>query len=149
MSEPKEIAFALIKFSDMAATPAFTLLCGITNVTVTENVETQDRRVRDCATPNKPGALRTKVIGDTWSISGTGLTNADQRATIKTELLGKRIDYKVEYYKDDDTDEGALLGPDAGTAILDTNAMTLDQDGESSLQINLKGTGALVYTSAP
>lgn len=149
MSEPTEIAFALIKFSDMEVSPTFTLLCGITNVTVNENVETQDRRVRDCATPNKPGTLRTKVIGDTWSISGTGLTNADQRATIKTELKGKRIDYQIEYYRDDDTDAGELLGTDAGTAILDTSTMNLDQDGESSLEINLKGTGDLTYTAAP
>ena len=149
MSEPTEIAFALVKYSDMEASPAFTLLCGITNVTVTENVETQDRRVRDCATPNKPGTLRTKVIGDTWSISGTGLTNADQRATIKDELKGKRVDYKVEYYRDDDTDAGELLGTDEGTAILDASTMSLDQEGESSLQINLKGIGELTYTAAP
>lgn len=149
MAEPTEIAFALIKYSDMESSPAYTLLCGITNVTVNENVETQDRRVRDCAKPNKPGTLRTKVIGDTWSIGGTGLTNAAQRAVIKTDLKGKRVDYRIEYYTDDDTDTGELLGTDAGTAILDTSAMSLDQEGESSLQINLKGTGELVYTAAP
>lgn len=150
MTVPTEYAFAIIKFSDMApVTPAFTALCGITNVTVNEAVETVQRRRRDCAKPNKPGTTTSKVLGTNWTIGGTGLTNADQRATIKTTLLGKKVDYQIEYYEDDSTDGGALLGTDAGNAIMTTNNMSLDQDGESSLEINLEGQGDLTYTAAP
>lgn len=147
MSEPTEIAFAIIKYSDMEVSPTFAALCGITNVTITENTETQDRRVRDCATPNKPGVLRTKIIGNTWSVSGSGLTNADLIETVKDDLFGTRIDYQIEVYEDDDTDAGNLLGTYTGTAIWDANTLALDQDNDSSWSLNLKGTGDLTYTA--
>lgn len=150
MSEPILYDMALIKFSDMETVPAFTTLCGIIGVQVNETVETQDRRVRDCAKPNKPGVRRITVIGTTWTISGTGRTNAAQRATIKTELLGKKVDYKVEYYKNDGSDGGELLGTDAGTAVMTANNISVDPDaGTADLEITLEGEGDLVYTEAP
>lgn len=148
MSLPTEYAFALIKFGDGEDPEVFTALCGINNVSVNETIDTTQRRVRDCATPNKPGASKSKITGTSWSISGTGLTNADQRATIKTDLLGKFVNYNIEYYEDDSTDAGALLGTDAGQAVMTTNNMSLDQEGDSSLEITLEGQGALTYTAA-
>lgn len=150
MSEPTLYDFALIKFSDMEVTPAFTTLCGLVGVQVNETVETQERRVRDCATPNKPGVRRMTIVGTNWTISGTGRTNADQRATIKTELLGKKVNYKVEYYKDDGTNAGELLGTDAGLAVMTANNISMDPDaGTSDLEITLEGEGDLTYTAAP
>lgn len=149
MSLPNEVAFALIKYSDMAqSSPVFAALCGITNVSVNETVEVQERRVRDCTTPNKPGGKQTKIIGTNWQISGSGLTNATQRTVIKNSLLGKTVNYKVEYYKDDGTDAGLLLGTESGSAVMTTNNMSLDQNGESSLQIELLGLGTLAYAAA-
>ncbi len=150
MSEPTLYDFALIKFSDMATpTPAFTTLCGIVGVQVNETVESQDRRVRDCAKPNKPGVRRITVVGINWTISGTGRTNADQRATIKDDLLGKKVDYKIEYYKNDGTDAGLLLGTDAGLAVMTANNMSMDPDaGNTDLEITLEGEGELTYTAA-
>lgn len=150
MSEPTLYDMALIKFSDMEAVPSFTTLCGIVGVQVNESVETQDRRVRDCAKPNKPGVRRITVVGINWTITGSGRTNADQRAVIKSELLGKKIDYKVEYYKNDGTDAGELVGTDAGLAIMTANNISMDPDaGNSDLEITLEGEGELIYTAAP
>ena len=148
MTLPAEYAFAIIKYGDGAEPEVFAGLCGITNVSLNETMETTQRRVRDCATPNKPGVSKSKIIGGSWSISGTGLTNSAQRATMKTELFGKFVNYKVELYSDDSTDAGVLVGTEAGQAILTANNMSLDQDGESSLEITLEGQGALVYTAA-
>lgn len=150
MSEPTLIDFSLVKFSDMETVPAFTTLCGVVGVQVNETVETQDRRVRDCAKPNKPGVLRSTIIGTNWTISASGRANADQRATIKTELLGKKINYRIEHYRDDGTDGGELLGTDAGLAILETNNLSTDPDaGTSDVEFTFKGQGDLVYTAAP
>lgn len=150
MSEPRLYDFALIKFSDGATPAVFATLCGITGVQVNETVETQDRRVRDCAKPNKPGVRRIKTTGINWTISGSGRTNADQRATIKTDLLGKHNDYKIEYYRDDGTDGGELIGTDAGRAVMTASNMNLDPDaGTSDAEITLEGEGDLVYTEAP
>lgn len=150
MTKPTLYDFALIKFSDMETTPAFTTLCGIVGVQVNQSVESQDRRVRDCATPALPGDLDSTIVGTTWTISGTGRTNADQRVVIQTDLLGKKVDYKVEYYKYDGTNTGDLIGTDAGLAIMEALNINTDPDsGTSDMEINLKGQGALTYTAAP
>ena len=146
MSLPREYAFAIIKYGDGAEPEVFTALCGITNVSVNETAETTERRVRDCATPNKPGVTKSKINGTNWTITGTGLTNGDQRATIKDYLFAKFVNYTIEYYEDDSTDTGTLLGTDAGTAIMAANNMSLDQEGESSLELTLQGQGDLVFT---
>lgn len=150
MSEPRLYDFALIKFSDGASPAAFTTLCGIVGVQVNETAETQDRRVRDCAKPNKPGGRRIKTTGLNWTISGNGRTNADQRLIIKTQLLGKHADYQIEYYADNGTDAGELIGTDAGRAVMTASNINTDPDaGTSDFEITLEGEGDLVYTEAP
>lgn len=149
MSVPVEYDFALIKYSDMAVTPTFATLCGITDVTVNQVAETQSRRVRDCATPNKPGGQKVKVLGTSWTATGTGLTNAAIRAIIEGSLFAKKVDYKIEYYADDGTDAGDLLGTHAGLAILNADNMSVSTEGESSQEFTFEGEGDLVYTAAP
>jgi hypothetical protein len=150
MTKPTLYDFALIKFSDMETVPEFTALCGIVGVQVNQTVETQDRRVRDCDTPALAGDLDSTIVGTTWTISGTGRTNADQRATIQDDLLAKKINYRVEYYKVDGTNAGELLGTDAGLAIMEAVNINTDPDsGTSDMEITLKGQGALTYTAAP
>ena len=150
MSEPRLYDLALIKYEDPANAGTFITLCGIVGVQVSETAETQSRRVRDCAKPNKPGVRRTRVIGVDWTVSGSGRTNADQRAVVKGTLLGKSHSYRYEYYADDGTDGGELLGTDAGTAIMTTNNMNIDVDAATSdWEVTFEGQGELVYTAAP
>jgi predicted secreted protein len=148
MTLPTEVAFAVIKYGDGADPEVFTAVCGITNVAINETADTTQRRVRDCATPNKPGISKSKINGTSWSITGSGLTNVAQRTVMKTTLFGKFVNYEIELYSDDSTDTGLLLGTEAGQAVLTTNNMSMDQEGESSLEITLEGQGALVYTAA-
>lgn len=149
MSEPTLYDLALVKYEDPANPGNYLTLCGIVGVQVNESVETQERRVRDCAAPNKPGVRRMKTIGINWSVTGSGRTNADQRAAIKADLLGKKIAYRFEYYADDGTDAGDLLGTDAGTAIMTANNMNIDVDaGTSDLDMTWEGEGDLAYTPA-
>ena len=149
MSLPVEYDFALIKYSDMEAVPAFATLCGIVDVTVNQVAETSARRVRDCATPNKPGAQKLKVLGTSWTATGTGLTNAAIRAAVETDLFAKKVNYRIEYYADDGTDGGDLLGTHAGLAVLNADNMSIATEGDSSQEFTLEGEGELTYTAAP
>lgn len=149
MSEPVLPDFTLIKFSDMEVSPSFTTLCGIVGVQINETAETTNRRVRDCAKPNKPGVRRVKVLGVDWTVTGSGRSNSQQRAIIKSDLLGKKVDYKFEHYRDDGTDAGKLLGTDAGTAVMTASNMSTDPDaGTSDHEFTFEGEGELVYTDA-
>lgn len=148
MSVPVEYDFALIKYSDMEAVPTFTALCGVQDVTVNQVVETQSRRVRDCATPNKPGTQKLKVLGTSWTATATGLTNATIESVVRTDLLGKKVNYRIEYYADDGTDAGDLLGTDAGLAIMTAKNKNVNTESDSSQEFTFEGEGDLTYTAA-
>ena len=149
MSVPVEYDFALLKYSDMEAVPTFTALCGVQDVTVNQVAETQSRRVRDCATPNKPGAQKIKILGTSFTVTATGLTNASIRATIESDLMAKKVDYKIEYYADDGTDAGDLLGTHAGLMIMNADNMNVATEGDSTQEFTFEGEGDLTYTAAP
>lgn len=149
MSAPVEFDFALIKYSDMEAVPAFTALCGVQDITVNQVVETSARRVRDCAKPNKPGAQKIKVLGTSWTATATGLTNATIENVVRTELLGKKVNYRIEYYADDGTDAGDLLGTDAGLAVMTAKNMNVNTESDSGQEFTFEGEGDLTYTAAP
>lgn len=148
MSVPVEYDFALIKYSDMEAVPTFTALCGVQDVAVNQVVETQSRRVRDCATPNKPGTQKLKVLGTSWTATATGLTNATIESVVRTDLLGKKVNYRIEYYADDGTDAGDLLGTDAGLAIMTAKNKNVNTESDSSQEFTFEGEGDLTYTAA-
>jgi len=149
MTVPVEYDFAIVKFSDMAVVPVFTALCGPSSVNVNEQVETQERRRRDCATPGIPGAQYLKSIGTSWTASVSGATNSEQHGTLKTALFAKKVDYRFEYYKDDGTATGDLLATLAGKAIMTGLNTSVDQEGDASLEVTLTGEGVLTHTIAP
>lgn len=149
MSVPVEYDFALIKYSDMEAVPTFTTLCGVVDISVNQVAETQSRRVRDCAKPNKPGTQKIKIIGTSWNATATGLTNAAIEVAVRADLFAKKVNYRIEYYADDGTDGGDLLGTDAGLAIMNANNKSLPTEADSSQEFTFEGEGDLVYTAAP
>jgi hypothetical protein len=149
MSRPVQYDFALIKYSNMAPTPVFTTLCGVVDVNVNQVVETSSTRERDCATPNVPGAQKVKILGTSWTATSTGLTNAAIEAAIRASLFAKKVNYKFEYYADDGTSGGELLGTDSGLAILTANNKSITVEGEASQEFTFEGEGDLTYVAAP
>lgn len=149
MSDPVQYDFALIKYSNMAATPVFTTLCGVVDVTVNRVSETQSSRVRDCAKPGVPGTQKLKMLGTSWTATSTGLTNAAIEAAINANLFAKKVNYKFEYYAYDGTDGGDLLGTESGLAILTASNKSVVADGQSSQEFTFEGEGDLTYVAAP
>ncbi|MDF0543333.1 phage tail tube protein [Sphingobium sp. H39-3-25] len=147
MSLPNEPDFAFIKMRTATGPDVYTLLCGIESVTVNENVNTSERFRRDCATPNLPGQRKLKATGRTWEISGSGVINVDLEVNLSTKL-GVIESYHVEFYKDDGTSTGDLMGTYAGTAMMTTRNQSLTTEGDSSVEITLQGEGLLVWTAA-
>lgn len=148
MSEPNSADFALIKVQTAAGPPAvFTLLCGIESVNINRSAQTSETYRRDCAKPNRPGTRKLRVTGSSWSISGSGSDNIDIETTI-TDAFGVRKPYRVELYRDDGTDGGALMGTYAGSGILTTRNQAYSQENAGTAEITLEGEGALTWTAA-
>ena len=147
MSVPVEIDFAQVLMGDGASPEVFTAICDLTSVTLNEGAETSTRRRRDCAKPNKPAARYSKVMGTFWDVSGTGLSNAPQIATLRA-ALGKHKNYKIIGYRDDGTDAGDEVGTWSGQGVMTGRNYSIDREGDTSMEINIEGEGDLLFTPA-
>lgn len=148
MSLPTEFDFALIKMGDGATpTEVFTTICGMQDATLNETVNTNDRFVRDCAKPGEVPQRRVQTTGKQTDITGTGLTNADNIASVRA-ALGVPKNYRVEVYRRDGTDAGVLLGTFAGKFVMTSSNLNVTLDTPGSAEITLASDGALTYTAA-
>lgn len=147
MSVPVEYDFAQVKIGDGADPEGFTVICDLTSVSVNEGAETSTRYRRDCTTPGKPATRRSRVLGTFWDITGSGLSNATQTATLRA-AIGVRKNYEIPVYADDGTDAGQLLGTYSGEAILTARNLSIDRESESSMELTLEGQNTLTYTAA-
>lgn len=147
MSLPVEFDFALIKIGDGETVEAFTLICGLTDVTHNEQAQTQDRYVRDCTKPGEKPFRKTKVSGQSLDVTGSGMSNSVQFPTLRA-ALGKVGNFKIEFYRDDDSDAGVLLGTTTGAFRLTANNLNVPREGAATMQINLASDGEWTYTDA-
>lgn len=148
MSEPTEIAFALIKMGSAGASPTFEVLCGLQNVTINRGASSSDRTSYDCEKPNAPGVRKQRITGKSLDISGSGLTNADQIEDFEA-ALGVLRPYKVELYADDGTDGGDLIGTYAYSSHMTAANMNLTREGQATADVTLPSHGTWTYTPAP
>lgn len=145
MAVPQEFAFARIKIGDGAGPEVFTVLCGLQDVTINKVANTSDRFRRNCDTPNLPGARVPKSTGKQLDITGTGLTNKPNVATLEA-ALGVTKNYEIELFSDDGTPTGNLEGVYTGAFMLTANNMNLSQEGDSTDEITLANSGDWVWT---
>lgn len=147
MSYPVEADFAVLKYSNGDAPETFTVFCGLQNVTVNENVNTNERVSYDCAKPGKVGVTTVRVLNSTWTITGNGTT--DIPATAKTRgLLGKHINWQVDLLKEDGTDAADLMGTYAGQGVLTSRNTNLQRGSDSGLEVSIQGEYDLTWTPA-
>lgn len=147
MSTPIEYDFAQIKIGNGADPEVFTVVCDMTQVNVNEGAETSTKYRRDCAKPGAPAKRRSRVTGTFWDITGTGLVNNPQNATMRA-AVGVRKNYEVDVFRDDGTDAGELLGTYSGEAIMTARNLSMDREGDSGQEITLEGQDALTFTAA-
>lgn len=148
MSVPTEFDFALIKIGDGATpTEVFTISCGKTDVTANFVANSSDRFVRDCAKPGEVPFRKTKVSGKQLDVTATGLTDATAFG-IEVDLVGTRANVTVEYYTDDGTDAGDLIGTVACNMLISALNIGTPRDGDASAEITLASHGAWTWTAA-
>ena len=147
MAVPNEIDFALIKIGDGSGSETFAVICGIQDATINHTAITADRFVPDCAAPGTPPNRDVDVNGVQWDVSGSGLSNSGQIATLMA-AVGKKKNYKIECYDNDGTATGDLIGTYAGAFVLTANNLNLTKSGQATAEINLASSGAVTYTPA-
>lgn len=146
MSYPTEIDAAVIKIGDGADPEVFTVICGVENVTLNETVQSSDRFRKDCAKPGMVPTRAVRVTGKQWDLTGSGVTNTDQIASLKA-ALGLTKNYQVIAIKYDGTDAGDELGTFSGAGVLTARNMNLTPN-EATMEVTIAGENDLTWTPA-
>jgi hypothetical protein len=148
MSVPTNFDFAVFKIGD-GTTPSevFTIVCGVTDVTINQVANSSDRFIRDCAKPGQVPSRKVRVTGKQLDITATGLTDLTTFDTY-SDVIGTRKNVKVELYADDGTDTGDLLGTIAANMLIASLNVGVPRDGESSAEFALASHGDWTFTAA-
>jgi hypothetical protein len=146
MSVPTEFDFAILKLGDGGGTEVFAISCGKSDINLSFAANTSDRFVRDCAKPGEIPFRKNKVTGKQMDVTATGLTDKAQFG-VEVALLGKKRNIKVEYYTDDGSDAGVLLGTVACNMAVTSLSVSAPRDGDSSAEIGLASNGAWTWTA--
>jgi hypothetical protein len=147
MSLPTEADFALVKMGDGAGPEVFTLICGLTDVTINKSAATSDRYVRDCAKPGEVPFRKVKTNGRSLDVSASGLSNVDNIDTLD-DALGVSKNFKIELYRDDGTDAGELLGTLSSAFVMTAANMGIPRENAASADVNLASDGAWSWAGA-
>jgi len=147
MSLPTEFDFAVIKFGDGESPEVFTLSCGKQDITTNFVANTNDRFVRDCAKPGEVPFRKSKATGMQLDVTASGLTDATAFGT-ELALLGKLANIRVEYYAEDGTDTGDLIGTVASEMRVTALNIAAPREGSSTAETVLASNGAWTWTAA-
>lgn len=147
MSVPTEFDFAQIKIGDGGDPESFTVICDVVDVNINTTAQTNDRFRRDCTKPGEVPTRIVKVTGKQLDISGTGIHDTAQIATLQA-AVGESKNYEIVGYEDDGTDAGAEIGTYAGAFVMTADNLAVVRDGDGGLQIDLANNGAWTYTAA-
>lgn len=148
MSTPTEFDFALLKIGDGATpTEAFVVSCGKQDFTANFQANSSNRFVRDCAKPGEIPFQKAKATGRLLDITASGLTDATSFGT-EIALIGTRQNVKLEYYADNNTDAGELLGTVACNMLIQSLNIGTPREDASSAELQMTSNGAWTWTAA-
>lgn len=123
------------------ATPeVFTPICGLTTRSLTQQVNTNDTFVPDCADPEYVPVRRLVPTGRQWDIAGEGLLNLDNWQTLQGEV-GTTANYRfvvtrpagstdgIGYYAGPAMITNMQVGGSTGDGQFATVSLTIASDG--------------------
>lgn len=128
-----------------SAPGTFVTICGLTARSFTHQVNTSDTFTRDCADPEDRPVRRLLATGEQWDLSGDGLYNRAQAATIRAAVgITKNYRFVISEPTGDAVEDGFYEGP----AML-TNLQLGGGDSDfGSLSIQIASDGAWVWEAA-
>lgn len=148
MSFPQDFDWAQIKIGDGATpTEVFTVVCGIDNVSINEQADTNKLMRRDCTKPGSIPSALIQVTGKSCTISGSGIADTAQMEVLRA-ALGLPKNYKIDAGYYNSTDSGQLAGTFAANAVLTARNMQTGE-GVTTMEITLECNGIPVWTAAP
>lgn len=134
--------FVLAMGDGGSPTENFTALCGIKTRSFTQQANTSDNFIRDCADPEDVPIRRLIVTGKQWSLSGDGDLNRSQIDTINS-AFGITKNYR--FYWTEPTDDEVFAGYYEGPAILTNVQIGGNDDTYATLSVQLESDGEWIF----
>jgi hypothetical protein len=133
---------------DGAGPEVFSVLCGITAKSITDQVNTSDSFVRDCADPEDVPVREIISSGRQWSIRGSGQMN---RANIQDidEATGVIKNYRFFIARKAGEVAPALNGYYGGAAMITTKTINGDDPAYVGVDLTIESHGAWAWTDVP
>lgn len=146
MAQPDIIrgTYFSLMIGDGEVSETFAALCGITTRSFTQQANTSDTFIRDCADPEDVPIRRLIVTGKQWSLSGEGSLNRAQLADIEA-AFGTTVNYRFLFTEpsDDEVYQGHYSGP----AILTNMTITGGDEEYATISVQFESDGAWVWTT--
>jgi len=146
MAQPDIIrgTYFALSMGDGEVSETFTPLCGINTRSFTQQANTSDTFIRDCADPEDVPIRRLIVTGKQWSLSGEGQLNRAQLDDITT-AFGVTKNYRFIFTEpsDDEVFQGYFEGP----AILVNQAITGGDEEYATMSLQFESDGEWTWTT--
>lgn len=131
----------LVEDPDNAGT--YITLCGMTTRNLTEQVQTRDRYLRDCAEPEGIPFRVLIATGKQWDMSASGLYNRAQAALVSS-LVGVKANYR--YLIGEPADDAVYTSYFAGRAMLTQRQITGGDDDDVGAELTWASDGEWTET---
>jgi hypothetical protein len=135
--------FALM-MGDGAGPETFAALCGITTRDFTQQANTSDQFIRDCAAPEDEPIRRLIVTGKQWDLTGSGVLN---RANLSLIQAAWGITTNYRYVFTEPSGDLVYQGYYGGAAILTQIKITAEDANYAQLSLTFASDGAWTWTT--
>lgn len=146
MAQPDIIqgTYFSLMLGDGATTEVFTALCGINTRSFTSRTNTSDQYTRDCAAPADVPVRRLVSTGKAWSLSGSGVLNRANLATLQAADDG--VTHNWRYLFTEPTDDEVFQGYYAGPGKITSFEITAADEALATVTISIESDGQWDWT---
>jgi hypothetical protein len=128
-----------------SAPEVFTVLCGITTKSLTQQVNTSDVFSRDCALPEDVPVRDIVLSGRQWDIRGSGQLNRDNIALLDA-AVGVIKNFRFFIRAKVGETGAALNGYYGGGAVITTRTINGDDGGFVGIDLAIASNGVWTWT---
>ena len=145
MSVPSVIKgqYLNILLGNGASPEVFAIICGITTRSFTDQVNTGDVYIRDCAAPENIPVRKVNVTGQAWELSGSGYLNRAQQANLYA-ALGVTKNWRFDQAQP--TGDTVYGGHWDGPAVLESIKLGATDGDLVAIDLTIKSDGVWSFT---
>lgn len=140
--------YSTILMGDGATPEVFTVLCGITAKSITEQVNTSDTFNRDCADPEDVPVRQISGTGRQWSMRGSGNMNRANFQDLE-DAVGMVKNYRFFIARKAGEAAPKLNGYFLAPGMITTKTITGDDGAYMQMDLTFESDGEWTWVDVP